>query len=87
MNRLWRSGISRREAAIQGAVERLRPVLMISATTLAGLLPMIFGNETSGSWYALALATIGGLSASTIMLLLVMPASFAFSRHGKTSNA
>lgn len=79
MNRLHRAGLSRLQAARQGAVDRLRPVLMTSSTTLVGLMPMVLGGETSGLWYALALATIGGLGASTVLVLVVIPALFAVS--------
>ena len=80
MNRLRQSGLSRHNAAVKGAVERLRPVLMTSATTLLGLLPMILGSETSGLWYTLALASIGGLSISTLLVLFVIPLLFTCSR-------
>jgi HAE1 family hydrophobic/amphiphilic exporter-1 len=80
MNRLRRSGLPLYEAAAQGAEQRLRPVLITSAAALAGLLPMIWGGETSGLWFSLALATIGGLSASTLLVLFVIPSLFTFSR-------
>ena len=80
MNRLRRAGLPLREAAAKGAEQRLRPVLITSSAALAGLLPMIWGGETSGLWYSLALATIGGLSASTLLVLFIIPSLFTLSR-------
>lgn len=44
---------------------------MTSLTTIMGLLPMVIVADQTGLWYALALATIGGMTTST---LLVLPA-------------
>jgi multidrug efflux pump subunit AcrB len=41
---------------------------------------MILGGETSGMWHTLALATIGGLAASTVMVLFVIPVLYSISR-------
>jgi len=62
------------DAVIQGAADRVRPILMTSATTVLGLLPLVLFTDAQGSiWYALALATIGGLLSSTLLVLVVIP--------------
>jgi multidrug efflux pump len=62
-------------AAIIGAVERrTRPILMTTATTVAGLLPLTFTRSTL--WPPLAWAIISGLIASTLLTLVVIPALY-----------
>jgi len=77
INQLRRAGLEKHAAIIQGASDRLRPILMTSLTTIAGLLPMVIAADKTGLWYALALATIGGMSSTTILVLLITPAIYA----------
>jgi HAE1 family hydrophobic/amphiphilic exporter-1 len=72
---LRRNGRVLREAIIQGTLERVRPILMTTLTTVLGLLPLILFSETIDAtiWNALALATIGGLLASTVFVLTSIP--------------
>jgi len=42
---------------------------MTSLTTIMGLLPMVIVADQTGLWYALALATIGGMTTSTLLVL------------------
>ncbi len=61
-------------AIIIGAADRVRPILMTTATTVFGLLPLVlFSHEEKSIWFSLALATIGGLIASAIFVLTVIP--------------
>ena len=74
INDLRRKGSAVLDAVIQGAADRVRPILMTSATTVLGLLPLVLFTDAQGSiWYALALATIGGLLSSTLLVLVVIP--------------
>jgi HAE1 family hydrophobic/amphiphilic exporter-1 len=75
INEIRRSGAELKEAIIQGTLERVRPILMTMLTTVLGLLPLILFSETMDAtiWNALALATIGGLIASTIFVLTSIP--------------
>ena len=58
--------------AVRAAVEkRTRPILLTTATTVAGLLPLAFSSSTL--WPPMAWAIISGLLASTILTLLVIP--------------
>ncbi len=77
MNQLVAEGVSVRQASIQGACLRLRPVLMTAITTALGLLPLLFSNGT-GSEVQKPLATvvIGGLVSSTLLTLVVLPALY-----------
>ncbi|MGH9222100.1 MAG: efflux RND transporter permease subunit [Vicinamibacterales bacterium] len=61
-------------AAVRGAASRLRPILMTTLAMIAGMLPVAFGAEQLAP---LGRAVIGGLAASTIATLIVLPALFA----------
>ncbi|MBW8331207.1 MAG: efflux RND transporter permease subunit [Prolixibacteraceae bacterium] len=74
---LQKEGVSRIEAIQQAGQQRIRPILMTTATTILALLPLTFGFGESSSLRApMALAVIGGLITSTIMSLLVIPCVF-----------
>ena len=76
------------EAAIHGAVDRLRPILMTSCAMTAGMVPMALGWGEGGQQSApLGRAVIGGLVAATAATLFVLPAVFALvqGRVGRTS--
>ena len=63
-----------RDAVLQGTQDRVRPILMTSATTILALLPMAFGvGEGSQLRAPMAIAVIGGLITSTLMTLVVIP--------------
>jgi multidrug efflux pump subunit AcrB len=61
-------------AATRGATSRLRPILMTSFAMIAGMIPTAMGAEQLAP---LGRAVIGGLAASTVATLLVLPALFA----------
>jgi HAE1 family hydrophobic/amphiphilic exporter-1 len=74
INRLRVGGMIRRDAILQGGLQRIRPILMTSLTTILGLLPMTIGFGQSVSLRApMALAVIGGLVTSTLLTLIVIP--------------
>ncbi len=76
-DRLRRGGAPAREAAAEGARSRVRPILMTSAAMIAGMLPLALGFGESGDQMGpLGLAVIGGLAASTLATLLVLPAVY-----------
>lgn len=70
-------GASAREAAIIGASVRLRPILMTTFATLLGLAPLALGLGTGSEIQRpLAIAVIGGLSISTLSVLVGLPAAY-----------
>ncbi len=72
-----RKGLSVPDAAVKAAADRVRPILMTTFTTIGGLLPLVLFAKAEGNiWYALSLSTIGGLIASTLMTLTVIPALY-----------
>jgi multidrug efflux pump subunit AcrB len=66
------------EAGVEGARTRLRPILMTSLAMIAGMTPMALGLGEGGDQTApLGRAVIGGLLASTVATLTLLPAVFA----------
>ncbi len=62
------------EAVVQSGKLRLRPILMTTLTTVLGLLPLSFGWGAGGEIQAsLARVVIGGLTASTLITLVLIP--------------
>jgi multidrug efflux pump subunit AcrB len=74
----------RRTAAIEGAVSRLRPILMTSFAMIAGMMPLALG---AGQTAPLGRAVVGGLAFATIATLLVLPAVFALLASKKATSA
>jgi len=72
-----RQGLPLFEAVVQGARERVRPIFMTTSTTVFGMLPMLLIQAQTGVkrqlWSTLALSTLGGLTSSTIFILIVIP--------------
>lgn len=66
------------DAIVRGTLERVRPILMTTATTVLGLLPLVVFGDGAGSniWDALALVLIGGLLSSTLFVLTITPAAY-----------
>lgn len=79
INQLIRKGVEKREAVIRGAVTRLRPVLLTALTTILGMMPMAI-SRSSGSEFRspMALAVIGGLTATTFLTLFIIPVVYSF---------
>jgi HAE1 family hydrophobic/amphiphilic exporter-1 len=76
-NQLRRRGLSAREAVLQAAPLRLRPILMTTLATVGGMLPLAIGLEAGSSTQApLGTVVIGGLLCSTMLSLLVIPAIY-----------
>ena len=62
----------------EGAVDRVRPKLMTVATTLIGLIPVMYGTETGTRvMKRIAAPMVGGLITSTILTLVIIPAIYA----------
>jgi HAE1 family hydrophobic/amphiphilic exporter-1 len=78
INRRRQEGLSKREAILEAGRNRLRPILMTSATTVLGLLPMALGlGEGAELRSPLAITVIGGLAVATGLTLLVIPVVYS----------
>ncbi len=77
INTLHRQGFSVVRAVVQGTQDRLRPILITSATAILGLLPMALERqEGSQLWSPLAWTVIGGLLSATLLTLFILPAHY-----------
>ena len=81
INNRRREGLSRTDALVEGARERLRPILMTMGTTVLGMLPLCIGGTQMGGdgppYYPMARAIVGGLVFSTVVSLLFLPTIYA----------
>ena len=83
----YRQTMDMETAMIEAGATRLRPILMTTLTTVLSMLPMALALGDSGeTTQGLALVNIGGLTASTILALLMLPAYYSvMNRGGKQS--
>src|SRR5262249_15449997 len=73
-----RNGLTATAAALSGATSRLRPILMTSLAMIAGMIPIALALGEGGEQTApLGRSVIGGLAASTIAVLTILPLTFA----------
>lgn len=85
VNQLRRDdGVPLVTAVLEGTLQRVRPILMTSVSTVLGLLPIVLFSEYADSniWNALGFALIGGLTSSTLLVLTVTPALYLLLERG-----
>ncbi|MEJ2166728.1 MAG: efflux RND transporter permease subunit, partial [Desulfobacterales bacterium] len=76
--RLIEDGMPKRDALIEAGRRRLRPILMTTLTTILGLMPLALGvGEGSEAQAPLARAVVGGLTGSTLITLVLIPAVYS----------
>jgi Cu(I)/Ag(I) efflux system membrane protein CusA/SilA len=66
-----------REVVIEGALFRVRPIMMIASAIIAGLLPIMLGGGTGSEvMRRIAAPMVGGMVSATLLTLVVIPAVF-----------
>ena len=76
-HRLRQQGLTVKDAVITSCRVRLRPILMTSLATIIGMIPMALKLGTGAEQYApMAQAIIGGLSASVLLTIFIVPAAY-----------
>jgi HAE1 family hydrophobic/amphiphilic exporter-1 len=74
INQNKENGMLLREAILDAAERRLRPIMMTTLTTILGLLPLTLGFGESAALRApIAIAVIGGMVTSTLLTLIIIP--------------
>jgi multidrug efflux pump subunit AcrB len=74
MNRLLKEGMPFTEAVTEASLSRLRPILLTTVTTVAGLMPIVFETSFQAQFLIpMAVALAYGLLAATFTMLLVLP--------------
>jgi len=77
INTLRERGLPLREAILEAGPVRLRPVLMTAVSTICGMLPLAFGTGDGSEWRnPMGVVCIGGLAASTMLTLLIVPIAY-----------
>ena len=78
-NQRQRMGEEKMVAIQEASVQRLRPILMTSVSTILGLLPLMFASgEGSAGRVAMGTAVVGGMLISTMLTMFVVPAIYSF---------
>jgi hydrophobic/amphiphilic exporter-1 (mainly G- bacteria), HAE1 family len=74
IHQLRQRGVEKRQAVIDGAVTRLRAVLLTALTTILGMLPMALSSSEGSEFRApMAITVLGGLTATTFLTLFIIP--------------
>ncbi len=74
----YRSSMDKRTAMIEAGATRLRPILMTTLTTVVSMIPLALGiGSNSETMQGLALVNVGGLTASTLLSLLMLPVYYS----------
>jgi multidrug efflux pump len=78
-NQRQEAGLDKDEAIRIASIQRLRPILMTSASTILGLLPLMFASaEGANSRIAMGTAVVGGMLVSTFLTLYIVPSMYSF---------
>ena len=89
-NQARKRGLPLQEALFEAGVNRLRPVLLTTVTTIGGLLPLLL-NISGGAefWQPLTAAVVFGLAFATVLTLVVIPVSYsvAYTTSGSMRNS
>lgn len=78
VNKARAGGMSRRQALVVSGTRRMRPILLTTITTIAGLMPMATGiGGESLTWQPMAICIIWGLAFATFLTLFIIPSAYA----------
>ena len=78
-NQRQEAGLTKLQAIQEASVQRLRPILMTSASTILGLLPLVYASaEGANGRIAMGVAVVGGMIVSTFLTVFVVPVMYMY---------
>ncbi len=78
-NQKQEAGINKEQAIREAAMQRLRPILMTSTSTILGLLPLAFASgEGANQRIAMGVTVVGGMLVSTVLTMYIVPAIYSY---------
>jgi multidrug efflux pump len=78
-NQKQAAGATKQQAVRDASLQRLRPILMTSFSTVLGLLPLVWAaGEGANGRIAMGVAVVGGMLVATILTLFVVPAMYSY---------
>ena len=73
------AGIDKMTAIREAAIQRLRPILMTSVSTILGLVPLAFATgEGANGRIAMGISVVGGMLISTLLTMFIVPAVYTY---------
>ena len=89
INQYREQGVALEEAIMDGARQRLRPILMTALATIGALMPLVLGFTGSGGFISqpLGIVVVGGLFSSTVLTLVIVPVLYRLTEGRKERRA